>query len=615
MNIQAKKETQTVRNKSGRTWIACGALLLIAICLSVMFFAGGIGVLAALFSEAEELAINVEAPLSVPSGRDFEIIIQIENTGESPITIADMDVSKSPFADYLSVPVPNALRTEYDDYVSFDLNLTLQPGQKETLTLSARSLGSGRVDSKIQFWVGTHSSSTSVVFVVEQAREPESAEAPFEAAVQIIAVVNVNGMEMDGWTGSGTLLSEDGLILTNAHVVLSDAEYVVRELVVALTENPDLPPRRMYKADVMQVNQALDIAVIRIASDLNDQPVDPATLNLPTVPMGDSNVLSLGDSLVILGYPGIGGDTITLTSGEVSGFTSEAGIEGRAFIKTSATIAGGNSGGMALNADGELIGIPTQLGYGGEDQFVDCRVLADTNQDGAIDEKDNCVPTGGFINALRPINLALPYIEAATRGEVNFSAEPGDETTYNPEGNIVFEDDFSNPSSGWDVIGDQVGSRDYQDGQYVIHVIESNYFVFGGHRPDLRYADATLTVRAQVLQPVGDGEIVLVCRYMDNENHYLAAVTEDGYYAILGRINGDQRSLYEYNYDPSIRLDQPVTLSFACIGDRLSLTLNNVLLATVRNDELDSGFLGLGAGVFDTGGVIVGFDEVIVRTP
>jgi S1-C subfamily serine protease len=165
----------------------------------------------------------------------------------------------------------------------------------------------------------------------------------------------------------------------------------------------------------------MDIAIGRIAADLDGNPVDPDSLDLPTVQLGDSDELQLGDTLIILGYPGIGGDTITLTRGEVAGFSSDSEHGNRAFIKTSATMTGGNSGGLAANANGELIGVPTQLGYGGEDQFVDCRVLADTNRDGVVDDEDNCVPTGGFINALRPIKLVLPYIDAARRGETNVS--------------------------------------------------------------------------------------------------------------------------------------------------------------------------------------------------
>jgi hypothetical protein len=63
----------------------------------------------------------------------------------------------------------------------------------------------------------------------------------------------------------------------------------------------------------------------------------------------------LGESIVILGYPVIGGGTITLTRGEVSGFTAEEPFGNRAFIKTSGTIAGGNSGGLAVNFLGKSL--------------------------------------------------------------------------------------------------------------------------------------------------------------------------------------------------------------------------------------------------------------------
>ena len=54
----------------------------------------------------------------------------------------------------------------------------------------------------------------------------------------------------------------------------------------------------------------------------------------------------------------IGGDTITLSEGSVSGFTTEAGVDGRAWVKSDATIAGGVSGGTAVNEAGELVAIP-----------------------------------------------------------------------------------------------------------------------------------------------------------------------------------------------------------------------------------------------------------------
>ncbi|MFM8321294.1 MAG: hypothetical protein ACKOC5_10295, partial [Chloroflexota bacterium] len=87
----------------------------------------------------------------------------------------------------------------------------------------------------------------------------------------------------------------------------------------------------------------------------------------------------------------------------------------RSYIKTSGSISGGTSGGLAMDANGFLLAIPTQLGSGlkNDDALVDCRVIVDTNNDGSVDTRDACIPVGGFINAMRPIHLALPLIEQA----------------------------------------------------------------------------------------------------------------------------------------------------------------------------------------------------------
>jgi len=237
------------------------------------------------------------------------------------------------------------------------------------------------------------------------------------ATVQIFALVHEGRQYQPLWTGSGTILTPSGLILTNAHVASDpDPNYRPDALGVAITVRSDDTPELRYLAEIRAIDYDLDLAVIQIVSDLSGNAVDPQQLGLTYVPLGDSDTLELGDLLHILGYPGIGGETITFTEGVVSGFTREPGIEGRAYVKTDATIAGGNSGGLAANLSGEMIGVPTQVGYGGAERFADCRYLADTNGDGVIDENDNCIPVGGFINAIRPVNLAKPLVEAAKSG-------------------------------------------------------------------------------------------------------------------------------------------------------------------------------------------------------
>ena len=220
------------------------------------------------------------------------------------------------------------------------------------------------------------------------------------------------------WTGSGTVISTDGLILTNAHVV-DDRFDEYDALGIAVTERTDRAPKPSFIAEIVAVDYVLDIAVVRVISDLAGEPAD---FDLPAIAIGDSEAVELGDPIQILGFPGIGGATITFTQGTISGFNAQQAIADRAWIKTDATIAGGNSGGLAANAAGEIIGIPTIAASNEQVDPVDCRVIVDTNRDGAVNDDDTCVPIGGFLNGLRPIALALPLIAAATAGEAYVSA-------------------------------------------------------------------------------------------------------------------------------------------------------------------------------------------------
>jgi Trypsin-like peptidase domain len=234
-----------------------------------------------------------------------------------------------------------------------------------------------------------------------------------------------------GW-GSGTIISPAGHILTNQHVTdiegererarQNNAELVDGVVVVYMSKRTDEPPIPVFIADVIVADEKLDLAVVKIARNLKFETVDPSTMNLPWVPLGDSDLVELGDTLNVFGYPGIGGKTITYTSGPVSGFATDANIPGRAWIKTSASISGGNSGGTAVDDDGFLVGIPTRGGVEGAGGIVDCRPLADTNRDGAIDDKDTCVPAGGFINSLRTINPGKSMITSAL---TNTGSAPG----------------------------------------------------------------------------------------------------------------------------------------------------------------------------------------------
>lgn len=255
---------------------------------------------------------------------------------------------------------------------------------------------------------------------------PAIAASVAELAESTVQIIMLDG-DVPLCSGSGTIIDELGTILTNAHVIEPGGACPYDRIGIAVTGDAGLPPELLYLADVYAYDPVVDLAVVRIATDL-----DGAAVAGPfrAVPVGDSDAVEIGDQLRILGYPGIGGDTVTFTNGVVSGFASQNGIGQRSWIKTDATIAGGNSGGAGFDDEGRLVGVPTQASASSSGEIVDCRVITDTNGDGQLDGDDQCVPIGGFLNGLRPVNLAIPLIDQAASG-----------------GPISIQDDVTPPSS------------------------------------------------------------------------------------------------------------------------------------------------------------------------
>lgn len=629
--------------KKGLSCWAIGVGVLALLCVILPLAIGGLTLLndnntqpTQAVAENFDVSISIQ-PSTVQSGANFEVRVTVQNTTNSMQRVQAVALPAEIKNAAEIVSVTPAATGSQGNKILFDLPLSGGSSEQIIVTMRAKTAGDfvGAVEVQVS---GSTEAALSRVVIASGDSNPTQAPVnvtavaaptlstsgslgaiPYQAVVQITAMYRDGGNLYEGWTGSGSIITPDGIILTNAHVVLPDRFFTVDALKISLTIAEDQPPRPAYYAEVMQADAALDIAVIRITTDLNGNPVDRASLNLPTVPLGNSDSLRLGDPLTILGYPGIGGNTITLTRGEVSGFTAESGRGGRAFIKTSATIAGGNSGGLAANEKGELIGVPTQLGYGGDDQYVDCRVLADTNRDGIVDENDSCVPTGGFINALRPVTLARPYIEAAIRGEYNVQAaeQPinvAPEDIPAPEsGSVLFSDAFTPGQSDWSTTTNENGSRTYKDGQYQIEVLRDNYYLWSSY--DFGYdGNMIIEVEARVVKSTGESDYGILCRYQDKDNFYAFEISEDGYYTIWEAVNGEYYTLLDWTYS-GMDFSDWTKITASCVGDQLILAVNGTAMAQVTDDSHAYGSIGLIAGTWDEPGLVVAFDNLIVYEP
>ncbi len=173
-----------------------------------------------------------------------------------------------------------------------------------------------------------------------------SAEALSSASAQMIGRANESVVQVQSWgrgTGAGVIWDDDGLVLTNHHVVAGGRRGARVQVV--------LHDDRTFDAQVVRRGRVLDLALLRI----EDAPGD-----LPAAPLGDSDELRVGGLVYAIGHPW--GRLGAVSAGIVSGLGVVRGPGGRArYIQSDVALAPGNSGGPLLDARGEVVGINAMI--------------------------------------------------------------------------------------------------------------------------------------------------------------------------------------------------------------------------------------------------------------
>jgi len=135
--------------------------------------------------------------------------------------------------------------------------------------------------------------------------------------------------------GSGVIVGDGRHVITNEHVITGASN---AEMEISIAAEGQLP--QVTGASIIYASESLDLALLRLDKVLGT-PIKIAR-KLP----------SIGDALIIGGFPEVGGETVTITSGVAAGFEVEGFV-----IKVDASMFPGNSGGAAVDANGQLIGI------------------------------------------------------------------------------------------------------------------------------------------------------------------------------------------------------------------------------------------------------------------
>jgi hypothetical protein len=183
-------------------------------------------------------------------------------------------------------------------------------------------------------------------------------------------------------------------------------------------------------------------------------------------------------------------------------------------------------------------------------------------------------------------------------------------------GDILFQDDFSNSDTGWDQFSNENGSTDYEMDGYRIYVSTDSYDLWAN--PGENFSDVRIEVDAQKIGGPDDNDFGLICRSEDTFNFYYAVISSDGYYGIFRMMDDGAEQIQEEYMLESDSINQGGTsnhIRFDCVGDSLTLFVNGDKVNEVTDSGLTSGDVGLIAGTFDTPGTDILFDNYVVRNP
>jgi len=209
------------------------------------------------------------------------------------------------------------------------------------------------------------------IFTFLYYKNPTSENIDYDIASAVVNIYCEGETEEESSGGSGTIFSESGLVLTNAHIIPESAKddiYVDETLCFVILPDPDTgSPDEVYYAYPIfagELSDEYDLAFMQIHDVFYDFEEGVAYGEYPKKfsAYADKNQCSddyvkLGESVRVYGYPAIsGGYTLTITDGVVSSLLIDEGL-----IITSAKISYGNSGGLAVDQNGCMIGIPSMV--------------------------------------------------------------------------------------------------------------------------------------------------------------------------------------------------------------------------------------------------------------
>jgi len=179
---------------------------------------------------------------------------------------------------------------------------------------------------------------------------------------------------------------------------------------------------------------------------------------------------------------------------------------------------------------------------------------------------------------------------------------------------LAYEDDFSNPSSGWDDAFDRYTTKQYGNNKYYIEITTSNLVAWG--LANRNVADFRLQVdAAQEAGPNNNGYGILF-RFQDRDNFYRFDISGDGFFLLSKFQDGEWVTLIPWTASSAVNVGQGANrLIVEAVGGEIRVYANDTLLAEVEDDAFTEGNFGFFASTFSEPNLTISFDDIILWTP
>jgi S1-C subfamily serine protease len=194
---------------------------------------------------------------------------------------------------------------------------------------------------------------------------PNAVSRAFASTVMVVVADIVDGRLHARGGGSGVIVGKDGSILTNYHVIHDQRGRLHDVFVIGRFSEQDKAPQ-LYcagKPSRSKLQRELDLALLKCDLDLDGRTWSPtrSAATWPALPEARAADIKMGQRIWVLGYPDVGGGGLTLSEGDVEGWSGVDGAAGKDFLKTDAAIRHGNSGGPVVDDDGRLVGVASAV--------------------------------------------------------------------------------------------------------------------------------------------------------------------------------------------------------------------------------------------------------------